>query len=187
MVHPPQWCGIQQSSNMLLPPLHLPLHPPAPADWWPAAAIERHLCYRHSPCRHRLSCHPPLHWVICSPPLDASSTAVSGPPPLSSLCVDRRLIGRRCPLPPCPIAPRRPLPPLMLCRLPPDCLARCPPPPPLVMLFTAWLPCVVCHLLISHCPPHPLVALSAACLPRVVHRPLSSCHPLPSHPSHTLP
>ncbi len=35
--------------------------------------------------------------------------------------------------------------------------------------------------------PLPLVVLSAACLHCVVYCPLLSCHPLPDHPSHTLP
>jgi hypothetical protein len=60
-------------------------------------------------------------------------------------------------------------------------------PPHLILLFATQLPCIACHPLVSHPPPLPIILLSATRIPHVFHRPLLLYHPLPTHPSHTLP
>ncbi len=109
-----------------------------------------------------MSCHLPPHWVLCFSPFDVSFAAMSGPPPLSALCVVHCVIAPRCPLLPCLIA---------LC----CCLLL-----PLVVSSTATLPCKVFlapHLLSCHLPPDhlalpathfshvPLLSLLLHCLP----------------------
>ncbi len=59
--------------------------------------------------------------------------------------------------------------------------------PPLVVSFTTQLPCIAYHPLISHSPPPPSCCIVCCPLVCIVHHPLLPCHPLPAHPSHTLP